>query len=282
MPQSDSSSFSPREPFHFADATASHTNPWAVGSATFINGGILALLLCAGLGVRRPFPPVPKGAPIDLSSFPVFAPVLARGTNGGNGGGANDLIDPIKGRTPDRSARTILAPQVPVLDHPQLAVTPTIAVPPDVILPDNPSLPNIGVYASTNVTLASNGPGGPTGIGWRGNGGDGPGSGNTGWGPNEGVGTPGVNGVTAPVPLFTPEAEFSDEARRQKYQGVCMISLIVDSQGNPQAIHVVRPLGFGLDEKAIEAVRRYRFRPAMKNGRPVPVRISVAVNFRLF
>ena len=66
---------------------------------------------------------------------------------------------------------------------------------------------------------------------------------------------------------FTPEAEFSDEARRAKYQGVCLISLIVDAQGNPQDPRVIRPLGMGLDEKALEAVRKYKFKPAMKDGR---------------
>ena len=73
----------------------------------------------------------------------------------------------------------------------------------------------------------------------------------------------------------TPEAEFSDEARRAKYQGVCLISLIVDAQGNPQNPRVIRALGMGLDEKALEAVRKYKFKPAMKDGRtPVPVMIT--------
>ena len=85
------------------------------------------------------------------------------------------------------------------------------------------------------------------------------------------------------MPIFTPEAEFSDEARRAKYQGVCLVSLIVDAQGNPQNVHVVRPLGMGLDEKALEAVRKYKFKPAMKDGRtPVPVLMSIEVNFRLY
>jgi TonB family protein len=61
-----------------------------------------------------------------------------------------------------------------------------------------------------------------------------------------------------------------------------MISVIVDAQGNPRNPHVFRALGMGLDEKAMEAVLRYRFKPAMKDGRPVPVMITVAVNFRLF
>ena len=89
-------------------------------------------------------------------------------------------------------------------------------------------------------------------------------------------------GVSAPVPLNQVEAEFSDEARRAKYQGVCLISLIVDAQGNPQNPHVVRALGMGLDEKAIEAVKKYKFKPAMKGNTPVPVMITVEVNFRLY
>jgi len=90
------------------------------------------------------------------------------------------------------------------------------------------------------------------------------------------------NGVSAPVPLNTVEAEFSDEARRRNIEGVCLVSVIVDAQGKPQNARVVRALGAGLDEKAIEAVNKYRFKPAMKDGKtPVPVMITVQVNFRL-
>ena len=84
------------------------------------------------------------------------------------------------------------------------------------------------------------------------------------------------------MPIVTPEAEFSDEARRTKYQGICMVQLIVDAQGYPQSVRVVHPLGMGLDEKALAAVRGYRFKPSMKDGKAVPVLITVAVNFRLF
>jgi TonB family protein len=61
-----------------------------------------------------------------------------------------------------------------------------------------------------------------------------------------------------------------------------MISVIIDAQGNPQSPRVVRALGMGLDEKALQAVMKYRFKPARKDGKPVAVRISVMVNFRLF
>ena len=108
-----------------------------------------------------------------------------------------------------------------------------------------------------------------------------------GYGPGYGGGAGGGlyrvgGGVSAPVALNNVEAEFSDEARRAKYQGVCIISLIVDAQGNPQNPRVVRALGMGLDEKALEAVRKYKFKPAMKGNTPVPVMISVEVNFRLY
>ncbi len=119
--------------------------------------------------------------------------------------------------------------------------------------------------------------------------GGGMGSGNgNGYGPGTGGNTGGGlyhvgGGVSAPVPLNAVEAEFSDEARRAKYQGVCLISLIVDAQGNPQNPRVVRALGMGLDEKALEAVRKYKFKPAYKQGQgPVPVMITVEVNFRLY
>ena len=72
--------------------------------------------------------------------------------------------------------------------------------------------------------------------------------------------------VSRPIIVSRPEAEFSDKARRNKYQGVVLVSLIVDAQGMPQNVNVVRHLGMGLDEKAVEAVRKYRFRPAMHNG----------------
>jgi TonB family protein len=89
-------------------------------------------------------------------------------------------------------------------------------------------------------------------------------------------------GVTAPVLLHHAEAEFSDEARRAKYQGVCILSMVVDAKGLPKDVRVERPLDYGLTEEAIKAVNRYRFKPAMKDGRPVPVKLKVEVDFHLY
>jgi TonB family protein len=263
---------------------ATRTNPWAVGTATIVNGGILALALLFGLGARtHSFPPPPAGSHIDLD-YPLFAPANARANDGGSGAGEHDLLDPIRGRVPEHSRQPLAPPQVPLLDNPRLHINSSIAVPLDVKLPDDPALHNIGIFNSPNVTRASNGPGESPGIGSGRNGLYGDGTGNGPWGPGGGPGPsiPGVNGVAAPVPIYTPEAEFSDEARRQKYQGICTLTIVVDAQGNPQDVRVLHPLGMGLDEKAVDAVKRYRFKPGTKNGRPVPTRITVAVNFRLF
>ena len=87
--------------------------------------------------------------------------------------------------------------------------------------------------------------------------------------------------VSAPVVLLSRDPEFSDEALRAKYGGVCIVSLIVDEYGMPQNLRVVRKLGYGLDEKAIEAVNHFRFKPAMRNGEPIAVMVSIEINFRL-
>jgi TonB family protein len=89
--------------------------------------------------------------------------------------------------------------------------------------------------------------------------------------------------VRAPVPLLTPEAHYSDEARRRKISGICLISLMIDAHGLPQNPRIVRAIGYGLDEQALDAVRLYRFKPAMKDGvHTVPVMMSIEVNFRLY
>jgi len=90
------------------------------------------------------------------------------------------------------------------------------------------------------------------------------------------------SGIVAPKPIKFREAEFSDYARQKKIQGVCMLTLTVDEHGLPKDIHVVRSVEPSLDEKAMEAVYDYRFKPAMLNGNPVPVSLSVEVSFRLY
>ena len=87
--------------------------------------------------------------------------------------------------------------------------------------------------------------------------------------------------VSAPVVISKVEPEYSEEARKAKFSGSVLLSLVIDANGMPRDIKVIRPLGLGLDEKAIEAVSHWRFRPGMKGGHPVATQANIEVNFRL-
>jgi periplasmic protein TonB len=272
-------------PIPVPDRMAVKANPWAIGISSTLNLAILALILF--LGVRQVIKTVTANTnvtPIDVGEFK--APKDTKLAGGGGGGGDNSIIQASKGKLPKLDMKPIVPPQVQTFDNPKIPAPPALDVQKNITLPDNPTMPNLGMKSGVNVVL-SNGTGNGGGMGTGSGGGMGSGNGD-GYGPgsygNTGGGVYQIGGgVSAPVPLNSVEAEFSDEARRAKYQGVCLISMIVDTNGMPQNPRVVRPLGMGLDEKALEAVRKYRFKPAMKDGKTaVPVMITVEVNFRLY
>jgi periplasmic protein TonB len=277
------------KPIPVPDRMAVKPNPWAIGISTGVNIAILVVLLffVGKKIIEEVNKPKEISTNIDVGVWQPKAPKAGDSNGGGGGGGDHSLIDPTKGHLPKIEKNPITPPQVQTFDKPKLAIQSAINVQQNIQLPDNPTLPMIGVTNSPNVTMASGGQGSGSGIGTGSGGGLGSGNGN-GYGPGTGGGAGGGlyhvgGGVSAPVPLNSVEAEFSDEARRAKYQGVCLISLIVEAQGNPQNPRVVRALGMGLDEKALEAVRKYKFKPAMKDNHiPVPVMITVEVNFRLY
>jgi periplasmic protein TonB len=217
---------------------------------------------------------------------PLIPPSALKDYMGGGGGGGNhETVEASKGQLPKFAKDQIVPPQILKIDQPKLAAEPTVVMP-DIKLPDATNMPDIGIPQSNQVALSSQGSGSGSGFGNGSGGGIGSGRGN-GIGPGEGGGYGGGlmhlgGGVSAPTLIYSPDPEFSDEARRAKYQGICIVGLIVDTLGNPQTIHIVRPLGMGLDEKAIEAVRQYKFKPAMYKGKAVPVEINIEVNFRIY
>ena len=83
------------------------------------------------------------------------------------------------------------------------------------------------------------------------------------------------------MPIFKPEPEYSEEARKAKFQGAVLLSIVIDANGHTRDVKVIRALGLGLDEKAVEAVLKWRFKPSTKDGHPVAVMANVEVNFRL-
>jgi protein TonB len=214
-------------------------------------------------------------------------PASPKVVSGGGGGGDHDALPAPKGRLPKPAMEQITPPAIVVRnEHPRLAVEPTVVIPPQVHLAEN-HLPNLGT--SNGVAMPappSNGPGSGAGIGSGSGGGIGAGHGpGVGEGSGGGIGG-GVfhvgGGVSAPQAISTPDPDYTEEARNAKTQGTCILGLIVDAEGHPRDIRVVRGLGSGLDAKAIEAVRRWLFEPAKKDGKPVNVQVNVEVLFRLY
>jgi protein TonB len=204
---------------------------------------------------------------------------------GGGGGGDRDVLQASKGRLPKFAMQQITPPAAVIRNmNPKLAVEPTVIVPPDIKVAQL-NMPNLGDPKSSAI-IPSNGTGSGAGIGSGEGGGVGSGHG-AGVGPGSGGGMGGGvfrmgQGATQPRAIYSPDPEFSEEARKAKYQGTCVLGLIVDASGHPTNIRVITSLGMGLDEKAIEAVKTWRFEPAMKDGHPVPYLISLEVDFHLY
>jgi protein TonB len=205
--------------------------------------------------------------------FPVqeFKPKLPKAAEkSGGGGGMKDLKPVSHGEAP-KLARKQFIPPVMAIPDPKIPIVPTITAPTPQIVADQ--------YGDPLSKLDESGLGGGKGTGIGSGDGDG-------YGPGRGGGTGGgayrIGGdVSAPVLVSKIEPEYSEEARKAKYSGSVLLSIVVDENGLPRNIKVVRPLGLGLDQKAIEAVMKWRFRPGMKGGRAVPVQAQVEVSFRL-
>jgi len=207
---------------------------------------------------------------------------------GGGGGGDRDKLQAPKGKLPKFAMQQLAPPAVVIRnEHPKLTAEPTVVMPPEVKLPLAANMPNLGDPLSRlPAGPPSNGTGSGGGIGSGRGGGVGSGEGG-GVGPGMGGGYGGGvfkvgGGVSAPRVLDAPDPDYSEEARKAKYQGTCILWLVVGPDGVPRDLKVARTLGMGLDQKAMEAVRHWRFEPAKMNGRPVAVQINVEVNFRLY
>jgi len=206
---------------------------------------------------------------------------------GGGGGGDRSLLAASKGKLPKQAIRQFTPPSAVVNNaNPILSMEPSILADPNVKLPDCPTCTNYGDPLG-KIGPPSNGTGSGGGIGSGKGGGVGSGEGG-GLGPGKGGGFGGDvyrvgNGVTPPVPVYKPEPEYSEEARKAKYQGEVTLSVIIDKDGKiaPGSIQVVHSLGLGLDEQAIKAVSQWRFKPGTKDGKPVAVQAAISVNFRL-
>lgn len=243
------------------------------------------MVLAVGAGfvmVKSTLPRVDTRESVSVRLDPYIVPVGYSESHGGGSGGAAEKIRANRGAAP-KAAREQLTPPIMLRNlQPTITAQATVVAPPDFTLP---TTRQIGDPLSM-LKIASNGPGAGGGIG--GNAGDGVGSGR---GPGRGNGKDGGccegpyavgNGVSMPRAIYSPEPEFSEEARRVKRQGEVTLLTTIGADGLPRNLTVVRSLGMGLDEKALETVRTWRFDPARKDGRPVAVQMNIIVNFHLY
>lgn len=224
--------------------------------------------------------------PLDDSLFLPKLPSGAKRAGGGGGSGQHDLLPATKGKLPKFSWDQLAPPMVHPIEHPQISVTATIVGNPRLNLP-SPNMKNFGDPLGKMLNDSSgSGNGGSIGTG----NGTGVGSGNgAGVGPGEGYGTgggmpnAGTDGYGDPSCLYCPPPQFTDEAVKEKYAGTVVLMGIVHPDGRVTDLQVVEGLGLGLNEKAIEAVKTWRLKPALgPDGHPAAVRAYIDVEFHLY
>jgi TonB family protein len=251
-----------------------------------LNTLLAALLLMVGSWVATH----PAQVQMQVTSLVAdLSPYMLKPSNklagGGGGGGEHSKAPASKGALPKASLQQITPPQVVVRNEtPKLPAEPTVVVPPDIKIPQASLLGDPLAKALSSLPSSGTGLGGGIGSGS----GTGVGSGKgPGVGPGSGGGIGGGvyrvgGGVLPPKVLYDPDPDYSEEARKAKFQGTVVLWVIVGPDGHPRDITVQRSLGMGLDEKAVEAVRRWKFEPAKKDGQAVAVQIAIEVNFRLY
>jgi periplasmic protein TonB len=248
-----------------------------------INAGMIGLVLYLGS-----FKPIQR-AMNEVVTLVAPVPSKPIENKGGGGGGGGGRLMVRKAELP-KPARQFIPPRVSPVQTKLQAPVWFDAAPPDI----NPT--DIGNLTGLTVMNGSGYGGGignglGVGIGSGSGGGIGNGSGvgigngtgkgvGNGSGGGSGVYQPG-GGITNPIPIYSPEAEYPREAREANWQGSVLLSLVVDVTGKAVNIKVIRPLGMGLDEEAVAAISQWKFKPGMKDGKPVPVQVQIVVTFRL-
>ena len=265
---------------------------WSQAIAFGLHGGVILLLLIPVFWNVLPVSTQAKNkgidiTPLDISPYISKLPAGADKAGGGGGGGDRSQLPPTKGRAPKFKYTQFTPPEATLKNlNPKLPMDPSLLGPPDLKVA-NPPLTNMGDPLAASVNY-SGGPGGGGGIGTGEAGGIGSGSGG-GLGPGEGGGTgggmfrAGVNGVGSPACIYCPQPEYSDEARKAKYQGTVLLDVTVTADGRVLNPQVLKGPGLGLEEKAMAQVKNWKMRPAIgPNGKPVNCRVQIEVTFHLY
>ncbi len=243
----------------FTVAADRHVQQAARRAATVVAGPLLA-----------PYIPSPRAA--------------RSGGGGGGGGGDRSPLPASQGRLPRVAPRQFTPPMAVVNNPaPKLVMEPTIVVDPQVVLP----AVNVAQFGDPFAKPGppSNGTGSGGGIGDGSGGGVGSGKG-PGVGPGEGGGfgggmRGGRGSITPAALLWKVEPEYTDEARKARVSGMVAIIAEIGPDGRARNLRVTSSLGLGLDERAIEAVQRWKFRPGYRDGVAVPTSALIQVMFHL-
>jgi len=246
------------------------------------------LLILATTGVKPGTIPLLHDillVPADIDSYKASLPA----GGGGGGGGVRADSPASKGETPEFARQQFVPPAVKIENTaPILPMAPTLIGDTEI----KPAIFDYRQYGDPNgvVGKLSGGPGDGGGIGTGHGTGIGPGNG-PGLGPGEDGGTGGgerigylgVGGgtLTPPALLTKTDPDYSEDARKARLQGTVLLRIEVDTQGQPRNVTVRQGLGLGLDDQAVNAVKKWKFRPGRVNGKPVAVVAYVEVNFRL-
>jgi TonB family protein len=214
-----------------------------------------------------------------------YISLVTRPSDGGGGGGSRAETRASKGEFLRASLKPFVMPAAEILnDQPRISMEAAVLAPPDSL----PMMPKDAVWGLPDGLIGkpSSGLGSGGGIGDEGRGG---GVGNkNGRGAGDGENADGITGrprqtgvITAPLLLYKTEPEYTEEARRAKLQGTVVLYIEVNERGIPQNISVQQSLGLGLDERAVESVKHWKFRPGQQNNKPAVTTALVHVTFRL-
>jgi len=242
---------------------------------------IVVVLLLLHFGVQTVKPP--DKAKLDLTPLSPYVPMhVGRQSGGGGGGGDASKLKASAGTPPKAALQPQIVPPTVEIPKVQAKITAAPTIMADLKVPQSNQVGD----PLSKLMIPSNGVGVGSGIGSGSGGGIGSGTGGglgAGSGGNFGGGVFHVgNGVTRPEPIYAPDPDYSDEARKAKYQGTVVLTVIVGTDGRVHNAQVARSLGMGLDQKALEKIMVWKFKPATKDSKPVPVEVNVEVTFNLY
>lgn len=268
-------------PIHLLKLDKSLRPARAQGVSLLAHMAIFAVVIFLLLRVPPPPGPSSPHGPAIISNYPFPVIRTAAGVNPSNGNGSGGDRSPTQATTgalPLRSAIQVVKPVLPQNQNPVLPEPPTILDPnaPAVLTPSD----RIGLQWMPDIT-SSPGPGDKHGIGTGKNG-------TLGDGDDGPYGIDGDSrrygpGFIPPICSYCPYPSYADDARRAKVEGSVTLQVLVGTDGRAQNVRIVQGIGFGLDQRAVETVRTWKFIPARDGAkRPVPAWVTVEATFRLF